>query len=546
MAASRYPDFLFAFNDPDHSNRVLTLHYSSPSEVDGVTTPDPENSSPSEQLRSENVYVNSAILVKESDYFRAYFSGGFLESYQVSGTTDAKGVFVDNRDCMMTLLRAMYCGGSLPPGTSEKSDDLLHLLLLSDEYRVPAIMTSCANALDAPPLTLALVIEVFTLPPHIQESVQVKGLLLSARRFLEKNFPDLDEVARHPSSDFWSLPVQAVTCILSSPKVRAQSEDVVFFLILEWGRRRWPSEVSAATGSPLATESPEPTPLRASPTGGGYVAAAFGRKGDRAESLRKLLALVRYTQMSGECLLAVRHWMESEPLIDFGKVEEALRMKMMDLRAVNVLYGSGPPFCPRPGKRTGPAVLMWTVSEKEITDMSGMDVRESPDRVYVHGNWYCIELHKTGLGTKLDNKVQMRLAARDEGPAGHLLLSLKGKRAVEASCTIGTPNRSKMSKNPPHVVCFGDNLTPATPSPTKNESKLNPNPPAYRGELTVGPTNWGSPTKENTHHLSGPPLNELIWNSQLQRYQHVTIGFVFDDAGLLQITLQFQPLSSWL
>ena len=191
MATSQYPDFLFAFNDPDHSNRVLTLHYPSPSKIDGVITPELiENGSTFDYLRSETVYVNSAILVKESDYFRAYFSGGFLESYQVSGTTDAKGIIVDDRDCMMTLLRAMYCGGSLPPGTSEKSDDLLHLLMLSDEYRVPAIMSSCANALDVPPLTLALVIEVFTLPPHIQESIQAKGLLLSARRFLEKNFPD--------------------------------------------------------------------------------------------------------------------------------------------------------------------------------------------------------------------------------------------------------------------------------------------------------------------------------------------------------------------
>lgn len=546
----RHADFSFAFDCRDHSNRVLTLRFTR----GGV---------PAE----ETLFVNTAILGKESEYFRRYFSGGFVETWQVAGCTDARGISVDDLSGMLLLLRAIYAGGQLPSHTCEDPNTLLRVLMLADEYRVPAVIASCARALQRATMTLALAVEVLILPQHIQEIEVAKNLLVQARRCVEKTVPCLDSQIAVGQGEIWQLPLQAMECLLASPRVKVQSEDTVFFLILEWAKRNLPGrsgtmgKVGGGGGVGSVPDMHKNASGRLSGNikkdGGqndgedspvesvGIIGNYNGQNRCRAEALKRLWSLLRLPRMSAECLLALRTFSDAADYIDSSRVEEAIRIRTMDPRAVVLLYGSAPPYSPRPGKPAGPTLLTWQVHEKDIIELNGMKMLESSERVFVCGNWYCIELRKTGLGTLFDNTIQIRLAERDCGPPGHPFKSIKGKRVVEASCTVGTPPKTRMYKGLSQLVCFGELPSPSN-SPTKADSKLNLNPNPNIGELTVGSKLWGPLAKENNISSFGPKLNELTWDLATQRYIHPLVGYCIDESGNLQITIAFQPLSAWV
>ena len=548
----RRAGFLSAFDRREHSDRVLTLRSPSGS-GSGVTV--------------DSVHVSTAILARESDYFRAYFLGGFAETHQVAGGSDPRGIYVEDRECMLALLQAMYCGGALSTDMCKETEKLVSLLMLSDEYRVPSVVSSCVRALLRSTMTLPLAEDVLALPQHIQESDQVKELVEESRDFLEELFEDLDAAAGQPDHDFWSLSLHAVELLLSSPFVRVQTEDTVFFMVLEWARRNWPTEkwpmvasvplrlqaggwehaggISQELAGWAATRGVTLDTQRGThiQDAGRPQSAGWGES--RAAALTRLWTHVRFPQMSVDCLLAVRRYLEVEPLIEPHRIDEALRMGMMGRRAVCKLHGTLlKEYSPRPGHRPWPAFVTWKLTERDITGLSRRNIKESPERVYVKGNWYCIELRKIGLSTLFDtHQLQFRLAERDMGPPGHPYLSVKGKRAVDVGCTIWPPYGPQANSEWTHVVCFGG-LTPAEHSSTNLDPKLKSSPWSHLRKFAVG----SSLADQRTKCVSSNcwlEVNKLTWDPHVKRYIHPNFGHVFVEAGNVQLTLTIRPLSAW-
>eukprot|EP00270_Netrium_digitus_P011042 TRINITY_DN3483_c0_g1_i1.p1 TRINITY_DN3483_c0_g1~~TRINITY_DN3483_c0_g1_i1.p1 ORF type:complete len:566 (+),score=167.06 TRINITY_DN3483_c0_g1_i1:161-1858(+) len=335
-------DFSFAFNDADHSNRVLTFYFTRP---DG-------------RRGSETVYVNTAILAGASDFFKEYYSEDFVESADVTEWVDSKGVEVEDRDAMVLLLKTIYAGGTLSDHVRDDVEMLLRLMRLGHQFYVGPIIDACSLSLKANAMTLRKAVDILLLPRAKHDSEQLQGLLDISRSFIETRFADLDSVIATPSSGFFTLPLEAVRLLLSSSKVKVQSEDTVFFLVLEWARRN------------------------------------FEDFQERLSALQQLWPLVRFSQMTGDCLLGAKDIPEASASIDAAAVNEALHIKLMHAKAVQLIYGPSERYTPRPGRRTGAANLVWIVAQQDVNRLEDRGVLES-SRVFLHGNWYCIELQRT-------------------------------------------------------------------------------------------------------------------------------------------------------
>ncbi|GLJ29262.1 hypothetical protein SUGI_0577140 [Cryptomeria japonica] len=246
-------DFSFAFDNMAFSDRLLRIEimsdviydrqYFSPNSIPALFK-DPFQTSSDEtdangnnfttkmdcfsSAKVINVHVSSAILAAKSPYFYNLFSNGTVGSKQTVITlhlSSAEG------EAFMDLLNFMYCGKL----KTETTIALLDVLMVANKFEVASCVHYCIDALS-PPITVENALLFLGLPSNIRMVDAVQPLIITAKRFLVKNFMMMQGFEGEIS-----LPI--LQEILSSDELQVRSEDILYDFVMEWTRKNYSDDV---------------------------------------------------------------------------------------------------------------------------------------------------------------------------------------------------------------------------------------------------------------------------------------------------------------
>lgn len=278
------PDFSFAFNDVNFSDRILRIEImSNPfenmktrkkaldmslvqyeeqdidcdpldvDEVEGCSNQDEEevamqedafpgnededsddasywNMDGAKVLKVRTFHISSPILASKSPFFYKLFSNGMTESAQKSVTLR---INASEEVALLELLNFMY-SYKLSVFTASA---LLDVLIAADKFEVLSCMKYCSRLLSNLPMTSESALLYLDLPCSIIMAEAVQPLTDAATQFLAACYKDLMKC----QNEVMNLPLAGIEAILASDDLQVASEDVVYDFALKWARKHYPS-----------------------------------------------------------------------------------------------------------------------------------------------------------------------------------------------------------------------------------------------------------------------------------------------------------------
>ncbi|KAJ0246493.1 BTB/POZ domain-containing protein [Hirschfeldia incana] len=127
---------------------------------------------------------------------------------------------------------------------------LLDVLMAADKFEVASCMRYCSRLLRNMPMTTESALLYLELPSTVVTAASLQPLTDAAKMFIATRFKDITK----SKGEFMSLPLAGVEAVVSSDDLQVASEDAVYELILKWARAHYPSleERREILGSRLA------------------------------------------------------------------------------------------------------------------------------------------------------------------------------------------------------------------------------------------------------------------------------------------------------
>lgn len=194
-------------------------------------------------LRQHRFFVHSSWLALQSSYFQSLFFSGMRES-------NFKEVHVKISECEekahLQLFEAMY----KPDILDEVGvDELLTVLELADKYDVRFVFRKCKYALQATRMSLQICEKIMLFIKIEHTLTDVEDLAATLQTFLAKTFSPLDKTWQTKS--FENLSEPSVRYLLSSDRLRTQSENTVFHALMHWVECNDLCTASSCSNTPL-------------------------------------------------------------------------------------------------------------------------------------------------------------------------------------------------------------------------------------------------------------------------------------------------------
>ncbi|GER26468.1 BTB/POZ/Kelch-associated protein [Striga asiatica] len=280
---SRDPDFGFAFNDSNFSDRVLRIEIvadpsEAPSESEACQTladwaarkskrrrgdaakrenaldinqcpeeqildsqsdaedggdenPDEEEILFIEDLQSGDEAANSddSIGMEDGSRLLRLFSNGMMESEQRYVTLR---INASEEAALMELMNFMYSSKL----NADTAPALLDVLMAADKFEVASCMRHCSRLLRNLPMTTESALLYLDLPSSVLMAEAVQPLTDAAKQFLASRYKDVSKY----QDEVMNLPLAGIESVLSSDDLQVPSEDAVYDIALKWARNHYP------------------------------------------------------------------------------------------------------------------------------------------------------------------------------------------------------------------------------------------------------------------------------------------------------------------
>lgn len=215
------PDFTFAFNNVDFSDRLLKFQVL-PSTADSQTG---DYSFDKEQSYGKaELHVSSVILAAHSEYFMRLFCNGMSESRSEVAVVQ---VTEEEKLGLQSLIEYMYTGHLREPSNAESA---VMLLCLADRFAIFSCMEPLVEAFKHFPNTLHACLLVLGLPETLKSNKTVQPVVEHCRSYLSQQFPDVPA----KKGEFLSLSLEGVKVVMDSELLSVQYEEEVFQYLLDW------------------------------------------------------------------------------------------------------------------------------------------------------------------------------------------------------------------------------------------------------------------------------------------------------------------------
>ncbi|KAH7427190.1 hypothetical protein KP509_10G033700 [Ceratopteris richardii] len=211
------PDFSFAFNNAEFSDRILKFHVL-PSSLDDQAVGNKDD------VKDTELRVNSVILAAHSEYFKTLFSNGMIESKSEVAVVH---VTEEEKEGLLNLIEYMYTGKLQTPSNAE---GVVMLLCLADRFAICSCMGPLVERFMQFPSSLHACLLVLGLPEALKSNKTVQPVVDHCRGYLSQQFLD---IGAH-KSDFLSLSLEGVKVILDSELLNVQYEEEIFQYLLDW------------------------------------------------------------------------------------------------------------------------------------------------------------------------------------------------------------------------------------------------------------------------------------------------------------------------
>ncbi|MCO5549137.1 hypothetical protein L7F22_002603 [Adiantum nelumboides] len=231
--------FDFAYNNPKYADRRLRLvAHNAEVKVEppfkrrrcNLT----EKPLPVSEIEDEEIYVNTLLLGRHSQYFRRIFDGEcFKES---SEKVIDICISPDERESFLDLVKYLYTE-KLEADTVEK---LMRVWHLSQRFLVESCGALCLQKLVSMPLTLESSCYFLDAASVVDQTMEFKDLVTKSTVFLANHFKvslvmNGENSSRWENSDdFEDLSAPVLESLLASDDLQVVYEDSVYFAVKTW------------------------------------------------------------------------------------------------------------------------------------------------------------------------------------------------------------------------------------------------------------------------------------------------------------------------
>ncbi|KAI5647170.1 hypothetical protein M9H77_33175 [Catharanthus roseus] len=180
-------------------------------------------------LSVRTLHISSPILAAKSPFFYKLFSNGMRESEQRHVTLR---INVSEEAALMELLNFMYSNKL----TATTAPALLDVLMAADKFEVASCMRYCGRLLRNLPMNPESALLYLELPSSVLMAEAVQPLTDAAKQFLAARYKDITKY----QDEVMNLPLAGIEAVFASDDLQVASEDAVFDLILKWARVHYP------------------------------------------------------------------------------------------------------------------------------------------------------------------------------------------------------------------------------------------------------------------------------------------------------------------
>uniref|UniRef100_A0ACD5WCK4 Uncharacterized protein n=1 Tax=Avena sativa TaxID=4498 RepID=A0ACD5WCK4_AVESA len=180
-------------------------------------------------LREKTIYVSSVVLASRSPFFLKLFSNGMKESDQTHPTFR---IADSEENAFMELLSYMYSGKL----TTKEPTLLLEILMAADKFEVLSCMRHSSQLLTSLPMTTESALLYIDHPCSTSLAADVQHVIRVAKEFLANKYKDFDK----SEYELMNIPLAGIEAIFSSSDIRMETEDDLYFFMVEWARAWYP------------------------------------------------------------------------------------------------------------------------------------------------------------------------------------------------------------------------------------------------------------------------------------------------------------------
>ncbi|KAL8170181.1 hypothetical protein V2J09_021985 [Rumex salicifolius] len=227
-------DFGSGFNDADFSDRVLRLEILPALASDKISSLDGENTLEfgAIDLKLKKIPTNSFVLASKSPFFYQLFKNGMRESRQKDEV--ALRIYESEEAALMDLLKFIY-DYSVNATTAH---EVVDVLMAAHKFEVPSCIRYCVYMLLNLPMSTELALLCLGLPSCVLADEEVQKLIEPAKKYICAHYKDFTK--SRVLEEAMDLPLSAVEIVIGRDGLQVDSEDVVFYFLLKWGRLHYP------------------------------------------------------------------------------------------------------------------------------------------------------------------------------------------------------------------------------------------------------------------------------------------------------------------